>query len=108
MAFKLFEAKVREKEKESQMEAALEALRKSEALYLALIETSPDAIALSDQNGIIIMANPQLAKLHGYESKEELIGKSAFELFAPEERQRASDNLGGAIGAGAEGIGKFE
>jgi len=87
---------------------AEEALRKSESMYQALMETSPDAIALSDQKGILIMVNQQMVQLHGYESKEELIGKCAFELFAPEERQRAADNMAGGMAAEPGKVGKFE
>ena len=88
---------------------AEEALRASKALYQALVETSPDAIALSDQDGVIIMVNEQMIKLHGYESKQELNGKSAFELFAPVERHRVADKkLNGASEVQSGGIGKYE
>ena len=85
MAFKLFEANRKEKEKEL-------ALRKSEALYQALVETSPDAIVLSDPDGAIIMVNQRMVELHGCTSKREFDGISAFELLAPVQRQRASDH----------------
>jgi two-component system cell cycle sensor histidine kinase/response regulator CckA len=71
-----------------------EALRASEALYRSLVETSPDAITLIDLDANLIMTNQQAALLHGFESVEEMLssGKNAFDLIAPNDRQRAMDN----------------
>ena len=68
-------------------------LRESETRYRAIIESSPDAITQSDLNGKILMCNAQTALLHGYERPEELIGTSVFDLFLPEELERARVNL---------------
>jgi PAS domain S-box-containing protein len=72
---------------------AEEALRESEARYRKLVETSPDAITLSDLEGIVTMCNQQAATLHGYESSEEVVGKSAFEFIAQEDVPRAAEYL---------------
>jgi len=48
-------------------------LRESEALYRTLVETSPDAIALTDPNGNYIMANTQSARFRGYDTVQEMI-----------------------------------
>ncbi len=69
------------------------ALRESEERYRSLVETSPDAITLTDMDGKIIMCNQQTVTLHGFESIDVLIGRSAFDLIAPEERQRAAENM---------------
>ncbi|HEY9665196.1 MAG TPA: PAS domain S-box protein, partial [Coleofasciculaceae cyanobacterium] len=69
------------------------ALKESEARYRTLIETSPDAISVTDLEGKLLFCNRQVAVLHGYESEAELIGRSAYGLLAPEERRRAADNL---------------
>lgn len=47
-------------------------LRESEALYRTLVETSPDAIALTDLHGNFIMANTQSARFRGYETVQEM------------------------------------
>ena len=73
----------------SQRKRAEEALRESEARYRALIDSSPDAITQTDLSGTILMCNRQTAHLHGYESPEDMIGRSAFELFAPDELEHA-------------------
>ena len=74
---------------------AEERLRESEALYRALVNTSPDAILLTDLDGTILMANRRAPELYGYPSTEDLIGLKVFELFAPEEKKRAKQNCSG-------------
>ena len=71
---------------------AEEALRESEELYRTLVETSPDAITLTDLDAKILMCNQQTAAMHGFDSVEEIAGKFGFELIAPEDQQRAMDN----------------
>lgn len=74
---------------------AEEALRLREEQYRSIVTTSPDAITLTDLTGKIIATNRQAAVLHGFEDEEDLIEsvKDAFELIAPEDRQRAYENL---------------
>jgi len=74
---------------------AEEALRLREEQYRSIVTTSPDAITLTDLKGKIIATNRQAAVLHGFEDEEDLIEsvKDAFELIAPEDRQRAYENL---------------
>jgi len=69
-------------------------LRESEQRYRTLVETSPDAITLTDLNTNLIMANRQAALLHGFDSVEEMLstGLSAFDFIAPEDRERAIQN----------------
>jgi PAS domain S-box-containing protein len=78
---------------EAQREAAVEALRANETRYRALVETSPDGITLSDTEGKIVMCNRQSAALGGFHSMDEMIGKSAFELIAPDFRDIALLNM---------------
>ena len=63
-------------------------LKESEERYRLYIETSPNAIAVTDLDGTIIMVNGQIAKLWGSENKDEIIGKNAFEFVAPQDRER--------------------
>ena len=72
---------------------AVETLRMSEVRYRALAESSPDAITQADLRGRILMCNQQTALMHGYEGPENLIGTSVFELFHPDEIERANKNL---------------
>ena len=72
---------------------AEEALYASETRYRLLVEASPDAVTQTDMNGKILMCNMQAAILHGYEHPDELIGRSVFGLFPPDELERASANM---------------
>ncbi|MFC2146350.1 two-component regulator propeller domain-containing protein, partial [Acidobacteriota bacterium] len=72
-------------------------LKESEERYRTLIETSPDAITLSEidiENGKIIMANIQAANLLGYGSVEEIYVnvKTILELFSLNDRDKVRKN----------------
>lgn len=62
------------------------ALRESEERYRRLIETSPDAIVLTDPQDNIVLCNTQTAALLGTEGTDALLGTSIAEFIAPEER----------------------
>lgn len=67
------------------------AIRESEEKYRMLLETSPDAIVVTDLNGKILMVNKQAVELYGGETEEHLIGKNAIEFIVPEDRDRATE-----------------
>jgi len=69
-----------------------EALQESEVRYRTLVETSPDAITLTDSEHKILLCNQQCAAMHGFKTPEEMIGKSAYDLIAWEDRARAVEN----------------
>jgi len=75
--------------------------RETENLYRVLIETSPDAITLTDLEGNLIMANKQAIKMRGCETEEELLGKVAIEMIVPGDRERAMANLQKTLTEGA-------
>ncbi|UCE09954.1 MAG: PAS domain S-box protein [Candidatus Thorarchaeota archaeon] len=68
-------------------------LRESEERLRRLIDTSPDAITVSDIEGNFTMASLRTAAIHGYDSPEEMLGMSAFELFHEDEQEKAAENL---------------
>lgn len=61
-------------------------------LYRSLLVASPDAITVTDTKCNIIMTNQQAVNLHGYNSVEEMVGLNAFDLIAPQDRERAKQN----------------
>jgi two-component system sensor histidine kinase KdpD len=69
------------------------ALRKSEAYYRSLIQTSPDAITVTDLGGVIQLSTPQSSALHLAIQAEDLVGTNAFDLVAPEDRARAYEYM---------------
>ncbi len=69
------------------------ALRVSEDRYRRLVETSPDAILLTDLELRFQVANAQAAALFGYEGPEAMIGESLLERLPPEERPRVCEHF---------------
>ena len=69
------------------------ALAESGELYRSLVETSPDAITLTDLNANVIMTNKRTAELYGFKNPGKMVGKNAFKFIAPQDRQRAKKNL---------------
>jgi diguanylate cyclase (GGDEF)-like protein/PAS domain S-box-containing protein len=75
-------------------EALLEkSLEESETNYRSLFEFSPDAVVVWDANAIIQAANKSAATLAGYESTEDLIGRSWQDFVAPEDREARAEGI---------------
>jgi PAS domain S-box-containing protein len=72
---------------------AEDALRESETKYRTLIETSPDAITVTDLQGKVVFANQQAVRLYGAKSESDLVGRSAFEMIAPAYVPQAITNM---------------
>lgn len=62
-------------------------LRESEARHRAMIEASPESIQLIAEDGTVLQANPAARRLAEVEHEGELVGRSIFELVAPEHRE---------------------
>lgn len=60
-------------------------LRESEERFRAIWEHALDAMALSDPEGIVLMANPAYYQFYGY-TPQEVIGKSYAIIFPEEQR----------------------
>ncbi len=71
----------------------LDALRDSEARYRALIDSSPDSVAVLDLAGKIIFASLQAAAQHGVDRPEDLVGTEALDWIAAEDRARFQANV---------------
>ncbi len=85
------EQRVRERTAEltkevEQRRKAEQAMRRSEAKYRALVESSPDAVAMMDLEGRIVFASEEAAQLHSVAHADELIGREAAKLVIESER----------------------
>jgi PAS domain S-box-containing protein len=74
-------------------------LKESEEKLRNTIESSPDAITITDLEGIVVDCNQASVSVNGFSSKGELIGKSSLTLIAKKDRtsvraqyQRAMEN----------------
>lgn len=78
-----------------------ETLKESRELYRTLVETSPDAVTMTDLEGNFTYVSQRTLQIHGYDDADELIGKNALPLFAPKEREKAVESLKKTIHEGA-------
>lgn len=74
---------------------AEEALRESEEKYRTLVDNMQDAVYRCDLNGNVVFTTPSAARLLGYSSVEELIGRNISKDFYyyPEERDKTLNIL---------------
>ena len=72
---------------------AEKALRDSEEMYRSLVLANPDAVTAIDLEGRFTYVSDHTAEVHGFESAEDLLGKSAFELIGSEDHEKAMKSL---------------
>jgi len=79
---------------------AQQALQESEANYRLLVDTSPDAIILTDLKGHLMLYNQVAARVHLVSDKAELNGISVYDYISPEDRERAREHTHQALETG--------
>jgi len=80
-----------------------EALRESEKLYRTLVNTSPDSISMTDLGCRFVKVSKRTLDMHGFDSEDELIGKSILSIIAPEQHAMALRNLQKTLVHGVSG-----
>ena len=78
-----------------------EALRQRQEELQKMFESVTDGILVIDLNGVITEVNQRTAEMHGFNSRDELLGKSALELVAPCDHERIATNMRKALKQGA-------
>jgi two-component system sporulation sensor kinase A len=76
-------------------------LLKREAKLNAILESSPEAITITDLDGNIVECNQATVDLHGGQSKEDLTGRNALEFIAEKDHEKAIQNLKKTIKQGS-------
>jgi PAS domain S-box-containing protein len=79
---------------------AMEALRESEATARALLNAPTDAISVVDPDGRVIDVNETVTRLLG-RSRDEIVGRSVYEIFPPEIAREQMGHLAGILESGA-------
>ncbi|MBU1101780.1 MAG: PAS domain S-box protein [Bacteroidetes bacterium] len=60
-----------------------EALRQSEEKYRNLVDNMREGVFTSDEKGMITFANKELAKIHGFETSDQLLNRNFEEFIDP-------------------------
>ncbi len=79
---------------------AEDAVRESEEKLRKMFESVTDGISVIDLNGLITDVNQRTVEMHGFSSKDEILGKSALELIAPVDHERVATNMRKALTQG--------
>jgi len=79
---------------------AEEKLRESEEELRKMFESVNDGISVIDLNGVITRVNQRTVEMHGFSSRDEVVGKSALELIAPRDHERVKTNMRKALKLG--------
>jgi PAS domain S-box-containing protein len=74
-------------------ETKIDISQKSAERLRSIFAASPDAITVTDLKGTIVDCNKAALEVYGSTSKQDLIGKSAFELIAKKDRKQAKENM---------------
>lgn len=77
----------------AQRERVEEALRKSEGEMRLMFESVTDGIVVTDLDGKIVNVNGAAVQMHGYSSREEMIGRAAVDLIPEKNRDYALEVL---------------
>jgi PAS domain S-box-containing protein len=64
------------------------ALRESEERFRAIVETTPECVKLMSADGTLLHMNRPGLEMVGARSAEEVVGRSVYDLIAPEDRDR--------------------
>jgi PAS domain S-box-containing protein len=72
---------------------AEQTLRESEEKLQRMFESVTDGITVTDLNAVIIDTNKRVLEMHGFGSRDDVIGKSAFQLIADHDHEKAMDNM---------------
>jgi PAS domain S-box-containing protein len=64
------------------------ALRESEERFRAIVETTPECVKLISADGTLLHMNRPGLEMVGARSADEVVGRSVYDLIAPEDRER--------------------
>jgi len=87
---------------------AEEALRQSEEKMKIMFESVGEGITVSDLQGKIVQLNESTVRIHGYSSKDELIGRNVFELIAESDRAKALEAMKKTSAWGQSGVMEYK
>src|ERR1700689_1127546 len=72
----------------TQQKRTEKALRESEERFRAIVETTPECVKVISADGTLLHMNRPGLEMVGAHSADEVVGKSVYDLIAPEDRSR--------------------
>jgi PAS domain S-box-containing protein len=84
----------------AKLKQVVAALGESQEKLRKMLESVTDGISVVDLNGVIIETNQRTVEMHGFTSKDELLGRNALELVAPRDHERIAANMRRAVKQG--------
>jgi len=79
---------------------AEETLLESREKLRKMFDSVSEGISVVNLNGVITETNQRTVEMHGFGSKDELLGRSALELVAPRDRERIKASMQQALKKG--------
>ncbi|MFC1925862.1 PAS domain S-box protein [Chloroflexota bacterium] len=79
-------------------------LRESEEKLRLIFESVPEGIVVTDLGGKILDINEGTIRMHGYDTKEELIGRNSLDLVAERDSARVRKDIKKVIEVGSTGV----
>ena len=83
---------------------AEEAVLRSSELMRGMFETISDGITFTDLQGKITDLNDAALRMHGYESKGDILSKPALDLIAQKDHVRSMANMEKTVATGRSGV----
>ncbi|MCX6164081.1 MAG: PAS domain-containing sensor histidine kinase, partial [Ignavibacteriae bacterium] len=72
----------------TQLELAQKALRESEENYRTLVNTSPDAIVVTDSKQKLTLVNQRAVEMYGYPNSKKIIGKKYYDFVSKKDHKK--------------------
>jgi len=89
------------------LQAAADALAKSEELRRALLANSWDILSILDAQGNLTYNSPAAQRIHGF-SPEEMVGRNTMDLIHPDDREAVQKTFQAILAApGARGVVRY-
>jgi PAS domain S-box-containing protein len=88
-------------------EQTLQIKQQAEEKLRLTIESVVEGIATTDLDGTITDVNESKVLIHGFSSREELIGKNVLDLIVEEDRSKAQEALKRTLESGFSGSGEY-
>ena len=77
----------------TEYERVEEELRESQEKLHLMLESVTDGITVTDLNSVITDVNQRIVEIHGFGSRDEVLGKNVFEFIATRDHKRAVANM---------------